>query len=118
MSIDIKEQKQKLISEKEEIENELNSLGRELNDSGDWIVKIDNQSEEHADPSDESNLTEELEADIAVLNVLEKRHSQVEKALTAIDNDTYGICESGGCKIPEDRLKANPSATTCIEHTE
>ncbi len=114
--MNVEEQKEKLVLEKKEIENELNSLGRELNDSGDWVVVVDNQSDEHADPSDEANLTEELESDIAVLNVLEKRHTQVEKALLAIKNNTYGICEVSGCKISAERLEANPSATTCIEH--
>lgn len=114
--MNIDQQKQKLILEKEVIEKDLNALGRELGDSGDWIVVADNRSEEHADPLDEANITEELESDIAVLNVLEQRHTQVEKALLAIEEDKYGICDVDGCKIPEDRLMANPSATTCIDH--
>jgi len=36
--------------------------------------------------------------------------------LKKIEDGTYGICEVGGEEIPEDRLDANPSARTCIEH--
>ena len=48
---------------------------------------------------------------------LEVRLEQVNKALEKIENDTYGTCEKCGTDIPEERLKANPAATTCIEHT-
>ncbi len=115
--MNIDEQKQKLITEKEVLEKDLNALGRKIDQNGDWVVVPDHGSDERADTLDESNLTEDLEERVAVLNVLEKRHSQVERALRAIENGTYGICEEEGCSIREGRLLANPSATTCIKHT-
>ncbi len=116
MNIDT--QKEKLVSEKETIEKDLNGLGRKLNDDGDWAIVPDGRSEEFLDPLDEANLTEELTEKIAVLNILEKRYEQVERALRAIENKTYGICEVEGCDISDQRLEANPSATTCIKHAE
>ncbi|MCD5390085.1 MAG: TraR/DksA C4-type zinc finger protein [Candidatus Pacebacteria bacterium] len=111
------ESKQKLVLELEIIEKDLNALGRQLNAEGDWVIVPNNTPEEHADPLDEANQTEELAAKVAVLNVLEQRHEQVERALRAIENETYGICEEAGCPIGKARLEANPSATTCINHT-
>ncbi len=116
--MNIDKQKQKLLSEKESIEKELKSLGYELNNSHDWVLSIHNQPEEHMDPGDDAKLTEELEDDLAVFNVLEKRYTQVQKALDALENGTYGICEVCSEKISENRLEAQPSATTCINHAE
>lgn len=112
-----KEQKQRLVLELETIEKDLNGLGRKLNDSGDWIIVPNDAPEEHADLLDEANQTEELAGKVAVLNILEQRHEQVLRALRAVENETYGICEEAGCPIGKARLEANPSATTCINHT-
>ncbi len=40
---------------------------------------------------------------------------QINRALSAIKNGTYGICESCGEYIPQERLRAVPGATRCIE---
>jgi DnaK suppressor protein len=40
---------------------------------------------------------------------------QIERALTRIDEGTYGICERCGQPIAEERLLARPAATLCIE---
>jgi len=36
--------------------------------------------------------------------------------LDAVTAGTYGICEVSGEQIPEERLLANPSATTIVAH--
>ena len=38
------------------------------------------------------------------------------EALEKMEQGVYGICEEGDEPIPLDRLKANPSARTCVEH--
>jgi len=40
---------------------------------------------------------------------------QVERALARIEDGTYGTCERCGKPIGEDRLRARPSATLCID---
>lgn len=112
----IEKQKEILLTKKAELEHELESLGRSLNDDGDWIMVPSPGDGERADDLDNANITEELEADVAVFSVVEERHAQVARALRAIDSGTYGICEEEGCSISEKRLLANPSATTCINH--
>ena len=116
--MNIDEQKQKLIAEKKDLEKDLNALGRKIGETEDWVISTEDHSEEHADTLDEANITEEIEDKVAVLNVLESRYEQVERALRAIENGTYGICEVEGCDISPERLKANPSATTCIKHAQ
>ena len=110
------EQKQKLLTMKQELETELSSLGRKVNESGDWIVVPDEGDGTTADPIDNADITEDFEEKIAVLKVLEERYLQIQKALAAIEEGTYGVCEVSGEAISEERLVANPSATTCIEH--
>lgn len=115
--INIDEQKKKLLSEHEELVKDLDRLGIRGND-GSWSVHPDSDDGTHADPIDNADITEDFEEKIARLNVLEKQYIQVEKALSAIDTGTYGICEISGDAIPEDRLMANPSATTTVEHAQ
>ncbi len=106
-----------LVSKKKEIEQEFASLGRMLDEkSGDWIVVPGVGDGEHADDLDNANLTEEYEEHVAIFSVLEERYVQINKALAAIEKGDYGVCEVAGCSISQERLRANPSATTCIEH--
>jgi DnaK suppressor protein len=41
---------------------------------------------------------------------------QIDDALKRIDEGTYGLCEIDDKPIPEDRLRALPWTTRCIEH--
>ncbi|HEV2592536.1 MAG TPA: TraR/DksA C4-type zinc finger protein [Gaiellaceae bacterium] len=43
---------------------------------------------------------------------------QIEDALKRIDDGTYGTCEIDEKPIPEDRLRALPWTTRCIEHAQ
>lgn len=115
--MNIEEQKATLIAEKEALEKDLNALGV-IGEDGSWMVIPDTGDGTHADPIDNADVTEDFEEKIARLNVLEAQHSQVTKALAAIENGTYGICEVSGEAISEARLTANPSSTTCIKHAE
>ena len=56
-----------------------------------------------------SRLTE-----IGVGTSLEARLIRVERALTKIDDGTYGRCDTCGESIPEPRLRAMPDAITCM----
>ncbi len=50
------------------------------------------------------------------LNAMDaKRLMAVENALKRISENKYGICLKCGKKIPEDRLRAMPSAVLCID---
>lgn len=113
--MNIDDQKLKLVEEKKNLEKDLDLLGnRDAN--GGWLVVPDEDDGTHADPIDNADTTEDFEEKIARLNVLEAQHAQIQKALDAIENGTYGICEVSGEIIPENRMMANPSATTTVEH--
>lgn len=115
--INIEEQKTKLLNEQLQLTKDLDTIGNRTED-GSWMVVPDIDDGTHADSIDNADITEDYEEKIARLNVLEHRYAQVQKALSAITNDSYGICEVSGEQIPESRLRANPSATTLVEHAQ
>lgn len=102
------------------LEAERDSLDEELavhgkNVGGDWEGKSSSRGEE-ADPNDSADNIEELATNVPLVEELESRRKEIEKALTKMDEGTYGVCETCGESIPLDRLEANPAATTCVNH--
>jgi DnaK suppressor protein len=114
--MNIDEQKQKLLLEKEKLEQDLNNLGVQ-SETGSWMVLPDESDGTFADEVDNADLAEDYEEKIARLNVLETQHAQVLKALHAVKTKKYGTCEVCGEEIPEKRLAVFPSATTCVKCT-
>lgn len=106
-----------LETERDNLEDELASHGRVLNDAGDWQGASEGYEGEEADPNDAADQIEELVTNIPLVAELEERHIDVTEALEKIEQGTYGLCEECNDPIPLERLKANPAARTCIEHT-
>ena len=110
---------------KKQLEKELKLVQKEMSEVGrinpsnpkDWEpVETDMGS----DPADENDMADEMESfgeNAAILGRLEAQFNDIKTALDKIKNGTYGKCEVGGEDIPIDRLEANPSAKTCVEHS-
>jgi RNA polymerase-binding transcription factor DksA len=105
-----------LEKEREELEDELRSVGR-INPSNpaDW-EPTQGESVKESDANDQADNIKEYEENTAILRELEIRYNEVRDAITKIEDGTYGICEEGGEPINEKRLEANPAARTCVEH--
>ena len=110
---------------KSKLEAELETLTKELEkvakvDTGstqeDWVAKGAQEGIGQADPNERADAMEEYESNASVLRDIEVRYNQVKAALERIENGTYGVCEVSGEPIEEDRLEANPAATTCKAH--
>lgn len=108
------ELKRTLEAEKASLMENLSSRGT-LSESGDWQGSASSKGEE-ADPTDVADNIEELATNVSLVEELEGRLRDVDAALEKIEKGTYGICEVGGEEISLERLKANPSARTCVEH--
>jgi len=104
------------------LENERATLTQALNAHGesvgkdDWDASSKNTDGEQADFADTADQIEELVTNVPLVGELESRLHEVDEALLRITSGTYGTCETCGEEISEERLKANPAATTCIEH--
>ena len=68
--------------------------------------------EEYADSGTQ---TFERERDLSLSNNVKDLLEKVEAALHKIEQGTYGICDACKRPIPEERLKALPYATLCVE---
>lgn len=112
--MDTQKYKIKLEKERKLLEEELSSIGQ-VDKTGDW--KAVPESEMHVqEVQDEADLTdraENFEERSSVLDVLELRLKDVNKALKEIEDNTFGKCDKCGGRIEEDRLEANAAAHTC-----
>lgn len=116
---DIQHFKKKLEEEKAMLTTELSSMGRQINESGDWMATAEKEDDGfHADNNENADAVEDFEANVASLTVLEQQYSAVTAGLKRIEEGTYGICKVSGEPIEFERLEANPSADTCIAHME
>ena len=118
--IDIKNNKEKLEAEKKELLLEIKKIGiADSADPGGFTAKETNSNID--DVPDNADLAAELEnlgRNHAILIELETRLTNVEKALDALEDGSYGRCSVCNKDIQEKRLLANAAATTCIEHAE
>ncbi|MBP9710932.1 MAG: TraR/DksA C4-type zinc finger protein [Candidatus Pacebacteria bacterium] len=71
-----------------------------------------------ADPNEAADKQEEYIENRAITDQLEIRYNNIKRALSKIEEGTYGTCEVSGEPIEEDRLEVNPAARTCKEHME
>ena len=109
MSIDLKTAKQELLKLKEEYETRINKIEDHIqNPQDDLNEHWEDQAISYSQNDMRTNLMGEARQSLIY----------VENALSRIENGTYGECEVCGEKIEEQRLKALPYATLCMEHAE
>ncbi|WP_026674354.1 TraR/DksA C4-type zinc finger protein [Alkalihalobacterium bogoriense] len=108
--------KQDLVQRKQRVEarlDETEHFGLELNialSTGE-ISQYDNH------PADTATDLYEREKDIALRENLKRELEDIQYSLDKMEKGTYGICEVTGKQIPAERLIANPTARTVIEHS-
>lgn|SRR5699024_1118831 len=69
-------------------------------------------------PADHGTELYERGKDLALNEHAETELEEINEALHAIDEGTYGICSKCGADIPFERLKAVPTTEFCIEHAD
>ena len=118
--INIKNAKKILEAEQNELLLEIKKIGiADKYDPGGFVAKETNSNID--DVPDDADLASELEnfgRNHAILVELETRLVNIEKALDAMKDGSYGKCQVCGGEIQEKRLLANAAATTCMEHAE
>jgi RNA polymerase-binding transcription factor DksA len=70
-------------------------------------------SDQH--PADVGTETFELEKDMSIRNNIEAELADVDRAFHRLQEETYGVCEACGKKIPQTRLQAMPATRFCVE---
>ena len=104
------------MNDHEEIEEIAKALKMRLSELRTHLAKVDHELHKPlpADSEDQAIELENLEA----LEVIEKTGTteiaQIEAALKRISDGTYGTCAKCGGPIDPRRLKALPTAATCV----
>jgi DnaK suppressor protein len=110
---ELKDFRQALLHEREELEAQLRELEESSFSTGQseltGEVAFD---EEYADAG---TATFERERDLSIENNSRDLLGKIEKALARMDEGTYGLCERCGRPIEKARLKALPYANLCIK---
>lgn len=109
--------KKKLLEEKNILEEEIVAIGS-LRISHENFQATAENGTDTAENIELANMFEVESNKDAVLDQLENRLIDVERALSKISNGNYGICEVSGQDIEEARLNANPAARTNIANRE
>lgn len=105
-----------LEKEKKIILSQLKKLARLSSKGGDWEINPpDTANVQVSEAGEMANVFTKMETDMEIEKSLETELSEVDDALQRIEKGNYGKCENGD-EISEDRLKANPTAKTCVEH--
>jgi len=121
----INELKTALEKERDLLTKELETIAApDPNLPGDWDIKHSEWEENEITSNEELesgisvNESDEDMKNKALSDHLELRLKEVNNALKRVGNGTYGICQVCQKEIPLERLKANPAASTDIEHAE
>lgn len=106
----IEDMKKALLSEKQVLESELGEIAHK---------DVANEYEANYpdyERDEEANAMEmaDFESANATTKATQERLNDVQRALAAIDEGKYGLTVEGDL-IPEDRLRANPAATTLVK---
>jgi DnaK suppressor protein len=117
MTIDIEHFKKKLEAERQELEAELEKIGRKNPDNpSDWEATPPDRDTSQADENTVADTISDFEDNNAIVNTLEIRYKDIRSGLDKIKHGVYGICQVCKKEIEIDRLEANPAARTCKEH--
>ncbi|WP_025647315.1 MULTISPECIES: TraR/DksA family transcriptional regulator [unclassified Psychrobacter] len=109
MSIDLDAAKKTLLELQEEYQTRIDTIEDHIQNPQDEL----NKDWEDQAISIRQNDTRQLLAEEARQNLI-----YVNEALSRIENGTYTECEVCGEPIQEERLKAVPYATLCMDHAE
>ncbi len=112
----IAENKKKLLEEEKHLRAILNK--EDIKDGkgefpGEYKPAFDEVGREDGENATE---VENFQNQLSVTHDLEAKLEKVKTALVRMEDGSYGKCSVGGEDIDEDRLRANPSAETCVAH--
>ena len=106
-----------LLKEKSDVQEHLEQNEHAGLERGHYHESMGELSSYDNHPADEGTDLYEREKDIALKEHYELELKNINHALEAMENGTYGKCQICGEDIPLERLQAIPNTTYCIEHS-
>ncbi len=86
-----------------------------LQEANRTVTGMSDLGENLADPADRATLESDRNFVLRLRDRERRLINKIKDALERIENGTYGICESCGEDISDQRLKARPVTTLCID---
>jgi len=109
---EVDELKEKLVAERRDLQAQYDELEESTFSSNQSDLTGEmGFDEEYADAG---TATFEREKDLSLENNIRDLLDKIDKALSRIDEGTYGICQRCGRPIEKARIKALPYASLCI----
>lgn len=101
--------------EHQKVKRILDSLGSVHTDNkNDYDAVVEPLDTETSEIEEIASRVENFETRFALEAEMEKRFNEINAALLAIEDGSYGKCIYCKAKITEARLEANPAALTCL----
>lgn len=100
----------------EYFKNLLNEQLQELlEEAGKTLTGMTTGKENFPDPTDRASLESDRNFMLRIRDRERRLIMKIREALSRIDSGEFGICESCGEEISEERLRARPVTTLCID---
>lgn len=104
-----------LEKERELVENELKSFAKESKDTRDFTARFPQFGTHTQEQDENADEVESYESTLLPIeHTLEKRLEDIKDAMARMRKGAYGTCEKCGKIISTARLKASPTAKTCL----
>ncbi|MFZ4632222.1 MAG: TraR/DksA family transcriptional regulator [Patescibacteria group bacterium] len=101
-----------LLEQKKQISHELSEVSRkDDHDAENTSTKFPEYGDK---PDENAQEITDYTTDLVTEKILEKSLEDINGALARIEKGTYGVCKYCGNIIPEKRLLARPTASSCI----
>lgn len=104
--------KKQLNSYKKLLNERLDDL---LNEANKTVTGMSDPNENMPDPADRATLESDRNFTLRIRDRERKLIVKIKEALERIEDSSYGICDSCEEYISDERLKARPVTTLCIE---
>jgi DnaK suppressor protein len=86
-----------------------------LEDANKTLSGMTDQTQNFPDPTDRATMESDRNFELRIRDRERKLISKIKDALDRLEAGTYGICEECGENISDERLKARPVTTLCID---
>ena len=86
-----------------------------LEDANKTLTDMTDQTQNFPDPTDRASMESDRNFELRIRDRERRLISKINDGLDRIEAGTYGICEECGENISDERLKARPVTTLCID---
>ncbi|TFB13786.1 hypothetical protein E3U55_15390 [Filobacillus milosensis] len=105
--------KEQLLEERNRAQEQIESFDNKSSFLEGSIGELNSEDQQH--PGDTGTEMYEREKDLTFHRRAEEQISEIDHALEKMEKGTFGICEKTGKPIPDERLKAMPTARYRID---